>query len=159
MEENYMMYYNQYTRITLKENLGKLTSYILLFYKFCLHKISMNNFVGEKPNTKLCNKYVELASGLQVNFAKITLIRVNYDLYFLNVVCVFLHFKQDPLPFKYHGLPLGVNPRLSSMWEPLIILTRWLLSQRNMYVRVSDTYKFCAQCHSYLLLVILKEAY
>ncbi|XP_050920100.1 uncharacterized protein LOC127137710 [Lathyrus oleraceus] len=52
----------------------------------------------------------ELASGFRVNFAKSSLIGVKSDQDFLDLVCEFLHLKQESLPFQYPGLPVGANP-------------------------------------------------
>lgn len=57
-----------------------------------------------------------------MNFAKSSLIGINYDKSFLDPVCEFLHYKKDILPFKYLGLPVGANPRCESTWKPLVNL-------------------------------------
>lgn len=41
----------------------------------------------------------------------------------------FFHYYQESLPFKYQGLMVEMNPRLSSTWEPLVsLITRQLHS-------------------------------
>lgn len=62
------------------------------------------------------------ASGLRVNFFKISLTGVNVDHPFLTFAREFLHCEITYLPFKYHGLPVGSNPRLESTWDPLVAL-------------------------------------
>lgn len=56
----------------------------------------------------------ELTSDVRVNFSKISLIGVNSNPDFLELACGFLHYEQGSLPFKYIGLPVRENPRLSS---------------------------------------------
>lgn len=80
----------------------------------------------------------EFALGLQVNFAKSSLIGVNSDSMFIDLTFDFLHCKKGSLPFKYLGLPIGTNPRLASMWEPLVnLLSKRLLYWKHMYVSLS----------------------
>ena len=61
----------------------------------------------------------ELASGLCVNFSKISLTWVNYDQAFLDLAYECIHYKKESLIFKYLGIPVEANPRLASTWEPL----------------------------------------
>lgn len=35
-------------------------------------------------------------------------------------LCFFLSYLTGSLPFKFLGLPIGANPRLSAMWNPII---------------------------------------
>jgi hypothetical protein len=61
-----------------------------------------------------------MVSGLKVNFWKSSLMGVNVPHDFLRLAAVFLNCKVGLVPFKYLGLPVGVNPRRLATWEPLI---------------------------------------
>ncbi|CAI8594931.1 unnamed protein product [Vicia faba] len=77
----------------------------------------------------------ELASGLQVIFSKSSLIGVNSGHAFLDLSREFLHCENESLPFRYLGLPIGVNPRLASTWDPLVnLLSRRLMSWKHRYM-------------------------
>jgi hypothetical protein len=77
----------------------------------------------------------ELASGLRVNFWKSCLIGVNVSNDFLFMASDFLNCKIGTLPFKYLGLPVGANPRLSSTWAPMLDSIRKRLgSWGNKYI-------------------------
>lgn len=64
----------------------------------------------------------ELASGLQVNFSKSSLIGVKVDHAFLENVGYFLHCRIETLPFKYLGIAVGVIPSREVTWDPLVNL-------------------------------------
>jgi len=77
----------------------------------------------------------EMTSGLKFNFAKSCLIEVNVGREFMEAACNFMHCREGSLPFKYLGLPVGVNPRRLSTWEPLLdCLNKRLNSWANKYV-------------------------
>lgn len=77
----------------------------------------------------------KLALCLRVNFSKSSLVEVKFDTVFLDLAYHFLHCHRDSLSFKYLGLLEEVDPRLPSMWEPLVsIITRRLHSLRHRYV-------------------------
>lgn len=54
----------------------------------------------------------QLASSLQINFSKSTLIRVNFDPAILDLTCDFLHCQLESLMFKYLGILVGGQPPL-----------------------------------------------
>jgi hypothetical protein len=62
----------------------------------------------------------EFASGLKVNFGKSCLIDVNVPNGFMITACDFLNCKRGEIPFWYLGLPVGVNPKRASTWEPMV---------------------------------------
>ncbi|GAU45474.1 hypothetical protein TSUD_190930 [Trifolium subterraneum] len=66
----------------------------------------------------------EMVSGLNVNFWKSNLMGVNVSQDFLRVATDFLNCRVSSIPFKYLGLPVGVNPRRISTWEPLFVSLR-----------------------------------
>jgi len=66
----------------------------------------------------------EMASGLKVNFHKISLIGVNVPREFMEAACQFLHCKEGSTPFNYLGLPMGANPKKLYTWEPMLVKLR-----------------------------------
>lgn len=62
----------------------------------------------------------QLASGLQVNFHKSSLIGVNVNEDQMNVFASHLLCKVGKLPFIYLGLPIGGNMSQLKMWDPII---------------------------------------
>jgi hypothetical protein len=80
----------------------------------------------------------EMASGLKVNFWKSCLVGVNVSNDFLGMASDFLNCRLGSLPFKYLGLPVGANPRLSTTWRPMVdaIKTR-LCSWGNKHISFS----------------------
>jgi hypothetical protein len=77
----------------------------------------------------------ELVSGLKVNFWKSCLFGVNVSSEFLVMASDFLNCRVGNLPFKYLGLPVGANPRLSSTWAPMLDSFRKRLgSWGNKYI-------------------------
>lgn len=54
---------------------------------------------------------------------------------FLDLTDKFLHHRVDYLPFKYKGLPIGVNSRKEGTWYPLVqAVTKRLAYLKNMFV-------------------------
>jgi hypothetical protein len=77
----------------------------------------------------------EMASGLKVNFWKSCVMGVNVSNDFLVMASEFLNCRIGHLPFKYLGLPVGANPRLSSTWAPMLdLIKRKLGSWGNKYI-------------------------
>lgn len=60
---------------------------------------------------KTITRSFNLVSSLRVNFAKSSLIGVNFSEEFLTMDARFLNCKRESLPFKYLKLPVGENPR------------------------------------------------
>jgi hypothetical protein len=76
-----------------------------------------------------------MASGLKVNFWKSCLVGVNVTNDFLVMASDFLNCRLGSIPFKYLGLPVGANPRLSSTWKPMVdSIKRRLGSWGNKYI-------------------------
>lgn len=63
-----------------------------------------------------------MASGLKVNFLKSCLIGVNVAREFMEMAYDFLNCSEGCLPFKYLGLPVGVNLGRVLTWQPLLDL-------------------------------------
>jgi hypothetical protein len=77
----------------------------------------------------------EMASGLKVNFWKSCIMGVNVPLDFLTLASDFLNCRIGRVPFKYLGLPVGANPRLSATWAPMLdSIKRRLGSWGNKYI-------------------------
>ena len=62
----------------------------------------------------------QLASGLQINFHKISLHGINTDDDWLRIAANTLLCKTDGLPFTYLGLPIGGRAARISTWDPII---------------------------------------
>lgn len=61
-----------------------------------------------------------LASGLQVNFHKSSLIGVNTPSSWQHDATRSLQCKEGSIPFTYLGLPIGANPSRLQFWDPII---------------------------------------
>lgn len=55
-----------------------------------------------------------------MNFHKSRLIGVNVDETFQKDAAMFLNCKNRDVPFKYLGLPIGVDPRKEGTWQPVL---------------------------------------
>jgi hypothetical protein len=62
----------------------------------------------------------EIVSGLKVNFNKSKLYGINLDDSFLRASSLFLHCEVDSIPFRFLGIPVGVNPRRKATWSSII---------------------------------------
>ncbi|GKV09632.1 hypothetical protein SLEP1_g21103 [Rubroshorea leprosula] len=62
----------------------------------------------------------ELASGLKINFGKSHLMGVGVEERWLTEMAYRLHCKEEELPFKYLGIPVGGNNRRKSMWQSMV---------------------------------------
>ncbi|XP_016173488.1 uncharacterized protein LOC107615992 [Arachis ipaensis] len=65
-------------------------------------------------------RWFELMSGLSINFEKSSLIPINCEEQRVRSMCRMWGCKEDALPVKYLGVPLGANPRLVKTWMPII---------------------------------------
>jgi hypothetical protein len=63
----------------------------------------------------------EIVSGLKVNFHKSKLYGINLDDSFLRASSSFLHCEVDSIPFRFLGIPVGVNPRRKATWSSIIV--------------------------------------
>ena len=61
-----------------------------------------------------------LASGLQVNFHKSSIMGINTSDSWLKNAANFLLCKVGTIPFTYLGLPIGGNPSRIQVWDPVI---------------------------------------
>lgn len=62
----------------------------------------------------------QLASGLQVNFHKSSIMGININPQWLQNVSQTLLCKSGTLPFTYLGLPIGGNTARINAWDPII---------------------------------------
>lgn len=70
-----------------------------------------------------------MVSGLKVNFHKICIYGLNVGEEFLAAASNFLCCNCGHLHFTYLGLPIGVNPRKSYTWQPMVDVMRKRLSR------------------------------
>ncbi|GAU32684.1 hypothetical protein TSUD_145580 [Trifolium subterraneum] len=97
----------------------------------CIGKASVENLWA----IKAVLRGFEMASGLKVNFWKSSIMGVNVSHDFLVMASGFLNCRIGNLPFKYLGLPVGANPRLSTTWAPMLdLLKRRLGKWGNKYI-------------------------
>jgi hypothetical protein len=99
----------------------------VVFNFFCLISIYVN------LTLKALLRGFEMVSGLKVNFHKSCLMGVNVSADFLEMASIFLNCKVGSMPFMYLGLPVGVNPKKLSTWEPVLErinarLRSWVIS-------------------------------
>lgn len=62
----------------------------------------------------------QLASGLQVNFHKSSLIGVKVDSHHLARLAAHLQCNMGLIPFTYLGLPIGGSISRINLWDPII---------------------------------------
>jgi hypothetical protein len=62
----------------------------------------------------------ELMLGLKVHFSKSSIFGVGIEDHVCDYTSQILRCKQEHLPFKYLGLPVGANSCRSLMWNPII---------------------------------------
>ncbi|XP_052111685.1 uncharacterized protein LOC127743072 [Arachis duranensis] len=70
-------------------------------------------------NYKWLLRWFELMSGLSINYEKSSLIPINFEELWVQHMCSLWGCKEDTLPVKYLGIPLGANPRLVKTWKPI----------------------------------------
>ena len=61
----------------------------------------------------------EMVSGLRINFAKSLFGAIGQSQNWCRSAATLLNCGYLQLPFTYLGMPIGANPRRSSMWEPI----------------------------------------
>lgn len=61
-----------------------------------------------------------LASGLQVNYHKSSLMGINTSSSWLKSAAKSLLCKEGVIPFTYLGVPIGGNPSRLQVWQPII---------------------------------------
>ncbi|KAE8696464.1 hypothetical protein F3Y22_tig00110670pilonHSYRG00065 [Hibiscus syriacus] len=81
-------------------------------------------------NVKRILRCFELGSGLTINFTKSCLVGVGMEEDSVRQLAAVCGCTASRLPFKYLGIPLGVDPRRVSVWDPVIDkcitkLSRW----------------------------------
>jgi hypothetical protein len=62
----------------------------------------------------------ELVYGLKINFVKSKLYGINVEDRLLSAGAAFLSCRAESIPFKFLGLPAGINPRRLVMWESVV---------------------------------------
>jgi hypothetical protein len=98
---------------------------------FCIGTASVENLWA----LKAILRGFEMASGLRVNFGKSCLVGINVSNDFICMASNFLNCRIGHTPFKYLGLPVGANPRLSSTWKPVVdAIKRRLNSWGNKFI-------------------------
>ncbi|CAL5416024.1 unnamed protein product [Camellia sinensis] len=70
----------------------------------------------------------EIMSGLKINFHKSSACGFGVPEDLVDGFASGLNCSNQKLPFTYLGLPLGVNPRKKSTWEPVIAKFRMRLA-------------------------------
>jgi hypothetical protein len=73
----------------------------------------------------------ELASGLKVNFFKISLIGLNFEPRFLVSASRLLKCRLGRPPFTYLSIPIGACPRKMETWKPIIDSYKKKLNNRR----------------------------
>ncbi|EOY19749.1 Uncharacterized protein TCM_045057 [Theobroma cacao] len=71
-------------------------------------------------NLKWMLHYFELASGLHINFQKLSAFLIGISNSLGNELSALLHCKVGSLPLSYLGIPLGANPKRASTWDPIV---------------------------------------
>ncbi|XP_072061984.1 uncharacterized protein [Arachis hypogaea] len=71
-------------------------------------------------NYAMLLRFVEMMSGLTINFDKSSLIQINCEQQWSYNMCNLLGCKEASLPVRYLGISLGANPRLVRTWKPVI---------------------------------------
>ncbi|KAJ9550970.1 LOW QUALITY PROTEIN: hypothetical protein OSB04_015015 [Centaurea solstitialis] len=90
-------------------------------------------FVGEWDKDNAMNlicilKCFEVCSGLKINMGKSRLLGVSVSKEEVTSLARRLKCKEDSIPFRYLGLPVGGNMKLARNWQPLIDKCRSKLS-------------------------------
>ncbi|KAE8726444.1 hypothetical protein F3Y22_tig00006886pilonHSYRG00006 [Hibiscus syriacus] len=80
-------------------------------------------------NVKRILRCFELGSGLTINFTKSCLVGVGMEEDSVRQLAAVRGCTVSRLPFKYLGIPMGVDPRRVSVWDPVIDKCRTKLSR------------------------------
>ncbi|PNX66770.1 ribonuclease H [Trifolium pratense] len=78
----------------------------------------------------------ELVSSLKINFVKSKLFGINVEERLLQAGATFLSCNSATVPFKFLGIPVGVNPRRREAWNsvaPVCVLRKLEKIQRNFF--------------------------
>ncbi|XP_048491371.1 uncharacterized protein LOC125492703 [Beta vulgaris subsp. vulgaris] len=79
----------------------------------------------------------QLASGLQVNFHKSSLIGINTSSSWTQMAAQILLCKIGSIPFSYLGLPIGGNTSSIQLWEPIMLkMTKKLASWKGKMLSI-----------------------
>eukprot|EP00268_Persea_americana_P068178 TRINITY_DN94600_c0_g1_i1.p1 TRINITY_DN94600_c0_g1~~TRINITY_DN94600_c0_g1_i1.p1 ORF type:complete len:122 (-),score=6.04 TRINITY_DN94600_c0_g1_i1:163-528(-) len=62
----------------------------------------------------------QIVSGLKINLSKSFLVGVGCLEKNIQTLADVLHCRKGSLPFQYLGLPIGANPRSTSMWNLVV---------------------------------------
>lgn len=71
-------------------------------------------------NIKHVLRWFQLLSGLKINYSKSSLFKFNISQDSTNNIASLFSCKSSSLLFKYLDIPLGANPRKSSIWKLVI---------------------------------------
>lgn len=107
--------------------------------------------------TKCILKCFELALGLKVIFLKSRCVGISVPEGDLQLFVTILNCKVVKLPFTYLGIPIGGNPRRTTLWQPILAKMRWKLSswkQKSFSVGGRLCLFKCSQCSTTLLIFL-----
>ncbi|GMJ03629.1 hypothetical protein HRI_004032100 [Hibiscus trionum] len=79
-------------------------------------------------NVKRIPRCFEVSSRLSINFKRTCLIGINVEDECLNQLAKLCGFKKGKLPFNYLGIPLGVDSRKVTTWDPAVDKVRLKLA-------------------------------
>jgi hypothetical protein len=82
--------------------------------------IFSSSFLFSMQNIMCILLCFKLISGLKVHFSKSSIFGVGIEDHVCDYTAQILQYKQEDLPFKYLGLPIGANSCRSLMWNPII---------------------------------------
>lgn len=74
----------------------------------------------EVTNVKRILRFFEVVSRLKINYHKSAISGVRIEEDIVAEFAARLNYSSYKLPFKYLGLPLGVNPRRKQTWKPVV---------------------------------------
>lgn len=71
-------------------------------------------------NKKRILRCFQIVSGLKINLPKSFLVGVGFPEEFIKILADRLHCKTGRLPCQYLDLPIEANPKILSMWDPVV---------------------------------------
>lgn len=77
-------------------------------------------FSDQEVDLGRIHRCFELVSGLKISFDKSELVGVGCSEEEILPLADSLSCKVDKLPIQYFDLPIGANPRLKGIWDPMV---------------------------------------